>query len=161
ALVHAERAIACGAEGETLGRLRLVETTVCSWRGDSRRADEAAQAALALLPRGGPEYYTALQLMADGTVRLAMPERAPEALELLMAETRRGPDHLIACIRLLLPMFGLGMRAEAMQLMNAVIIPSAKKTKDPSALAHVYAGRGSVALYEGNPAESFEFMEKA
>jgi hypothetical protein len=52
-IAHAERAVACGAAGETLGALRLLQAEASNWRGDAVGARERALEAVALLPEGG------------------------------------------------------------------------------------------------------------
>jgi tetratricopeptide (TPR) repeat protein len=59
ALDRAERAVACGAEGATLGALRLVQAEACGWRADFAAAVAHAQEALALAPPGGRMWFQA------------------------------------------------------------------------------------------------------
>jgi tetratricopeptide (TPR) repeat protein len=77
ACARAERGIACGATGEALGELWLVQAEVHRWRGEWQRVRESAAAALALLPPGGAAWSTAAGELAlasgiaadDGVVR--------------------------------------------------------------------------------------------
>jgi hypothetical protein len=49
ALAHADRAAACGASGETLGRLRLIQAEAHNWRGEYKRAVQCGTEALRCL----------------------------------------------------------------------------------------------------------------
>ena len=59
ALARAERGVACGAEGETLGALRLLQTETLRWRGEPRAARDRGLEAMALLPRHTDLWYDA------------------------------------------------------------------------------------------------------
>ncbi len=56
AIERARRAIACGAEGELLGELYMIEGEAHSWRGQTAEAEQCGARALPLLPRGGPAW---------------------------------------------------------------------------------------------------------
>ncbi|HEY6560924.1 MAG TPA: protein kinase [Polyangiaceae bacterium] len=49
ALAHADRAAACGASGETLGRVRLIQAEAHNWRGEYTRAVQCGTEALRCL----------------------------------------------------------------------------------------------------------------
>ncbi len=59
ALARAERGVACGAEGETLGALRLLQTETLRWRGEPRAARDRGLEAMELLPRHSDLWYDA------------------------------------------------------------------------------------------------------
>ncbi len=59
AISRADRGVACGAEGEALGALRLVQSEAHLWRGDLGNAERDALVALRELPRGGARWYKA------------------------------------------------------------------------------------------------------
>jgi tetratricopeptide (TPR) repeat protein len=48
--------VACGAQGELLGELYIIEGEALSWRGQSAEAEQCGARALPLLPRGGPAW---------------------------------------------------------------------------------------------------------
>jgi tetratricopeptide (TPR) repeat protein len=60
ALAHAERAVACGASGVTLGRLRLIQAEAHNWRGEYKSAVQCGLTALRCL-----EPHTAAPDIAD------------------------------------------------------------------------------------------------
>jgi tetratricopeptide (TPR) repeat protein len=64
ALAHAERGIACGAHGERLGALLLLESEALVWRGDFRAASTQASRAFELLGAGTPDWYRAAGIAA-------------------------------------------------------------------------------------------------
>src|SRR5262249_33708270 len=59
AIDRAERAVRCGAERETLGAVRLIQAEAHAWRGERAEALRLAEAACALLPRGGATWFRA------------------------------------------------------------------------------------------------------
>jgi tetratricopeptide (TPR) repeat protein len=56
AIERARRAMACGAEGELLGELYMIEGEARSWRGQTAEAEQCGARALPLLPKGGPAW---------------------------------------------------------------------------------------------------------
>jgi tetratricopeptide (TPR) repeat protein len=85
ALRCAGRAIECGASGEELARVRLVEAESHRWRSRWERVRSAASEALAVLPRGSGLAYRAIALLAFALGRAGdlpgldalVPEAAP------------------------------------------------------------------------------------
>jgi hypothetical protein len=77
ALRCAERGMACGAAGETLGRLRSVETCAQFWSWNFPAAYAAGAAGLPLLPVGSDAWYRALGPM----IALGFQGRREECLE--------------------------------------------------------------------------------
>src|SRR5262249_17875814 len=80
AIARAERGIACGAAGEVLGALRLLEAESYRWRGDVGLAEDAALEATSLIEQGSEKWYVAVSEVAmtagrrghlDHVVRLA------------------------------------------------------------------------------------------
>ncbi|MDB4952945.1 MAG: protein kinase [Myxococcales bacterium] len=59
AISRAERGIACGATGEPLGVLRLVQSEAYLWRGDLASSEREATLAMKDLPPGGARWYKA------------------------------------------------------------------------------------------------------
>jgi len=65
AVARAERGIAGGATGETLGALHGVVAEARRWRGEAAEAERAAEAAIALLPRASRRWFSAV---GDGVI---------------------------------------------------------------------------------------------
>jgi eukaryotic-like serine/threonine-protein kinase len=61
----AERGIACGAHGDELGWLRLLQGEARAWLGDVEGADSALSEAIALLPRGSARWCAALAELGE------------------------------------------------------------------------------------------------
>jgi tetratricopeptide (TPR) repeat protein len=59
ALTRLERARACGAEGETLGRLLFVSAEAHRWRGEHQKVCECSARAAKLLPEGSTLWLSA------------------------------------------------------------------------------------------------------
>jgi tRNA A-37 threonylcarbamoyl transferase component Bud32/tetratricopeptide (TPR) repeat protein len=59
AIARAERAVACGAHGETLGALRLLQAEAHKWRGTINEGGGLARDAMDLLPKGSRRWCTA------------------------------------------------------------------------------------------------------
>jgi tetratricopeptide (TPR) repeat protein len=89
ALARAARGVACGATGERLGRLRLVEAEAASWRGQLSDAERAAHEALEALPRGSPLWYAAAGELASVAGRLDHWERMEELGRRLLGDLTR------------------------------------------------------------------------
>ena len=60
ALARAERAVTSGADGETLGRLRLLQAEAHRWIGEFASAERLGAEALAELSTGTPLYFAAI-----------------------------------------------------------------------------------------------------
>jgi tetratricopeptide (TPR) repeat protein len=60
AYARAERALACGALGETRGELKLVQVEAHAWRGETELASERAAEAIEHLQPGSPSWYVAV-----------------------------------------------------------------------------------------------------
>ncbi|AKT38147.1 protein kinase domain-containing protein [Chondromyces crocatus] len=75
ALRRAERGIACGATGTTLGELQLVAAEALLWRGELPRAEASAREAAQLLSRGSAAWYRALTHGATAASKQGASER--------------------------------------------------------------------------------------
>ncbi len=82
---RAERGVACGATGEVLGGLRLLEAEAHSWRGELREAQAAARAAMKQLTPGGPAWYSATAELAKVCGRLGHTQKLVDIAEVVNA----------------------------------------------------------------------------
>jgi tetratricopeptide (TPR) repeat protein len=73
AITRADKAIVCGASGETLGALRLIAAEACSWRGELQAALTSSVAAMKLLDRGTTRWYAAAEFAATASSKLGDP----------------------------------------------------------------------------------------
>ena len=163
-VAHAARGIACGAEGETLGRLHLLEATVYNWQGQADLSLAAARAALACFSRGGPFYYATLQEIVDATTRLNGTDGILEVFNILKnAEPgENSRDYLIGCARCLFALLVLGRSAEAKALMSEMTTRGAESSDEPSVRAHYLIARAVIAhYYSGDPSAAGRYMSEA
>ena len=70
AMAHAERAVACGASGKTLGQIRRVEADAAGWAGEIAECRRCARDAMSHLERGGALWVHAAALAGVAEWRL-------------------------------------------------------------------------------------------
>jgi tetratricopeptide (TPR) repeat protein len=135
-LERVEQAIACGAAGETLGGLRLLQAEAQNWSSQHQAAYQAARAAVASLPQGSDAWVHAAHQLSwaavavgdlDAMMRVAeqlvgLPGPLGDAAAVALAHVG---THLITC----------GRRADAGALMARL---------DAQALAHVPSVAGAI-----------------
>jgi tetratricopeptide (TPR) repeat protein len=162
-LQHAQRGVACGAEGEMLGRLHLVEAIVHNWSGHADRSDAAAVAALACLPQGGTLYYTALQQSIDAQARLSRGNRTQHLFETVASRHSDAPrpEYFITCARLVFSLLVIGRLDEAKALMDLIVARGVDRSEDPSVRAHCKVARALMLHYAGDVSEAFHLMLEA
>jgi len=83
AIACGERAIACGAEGELLARVRLVQAEAHRWRGEQAEASRCSAEAMERLPHGSPAWCVALGEYAAAQCRLGRIEEIDGLAEAL------------------------------------------------------------------------------
>ncbi|HEU5057002.1 MAG TPA: tetratricopeptide repeat protein, partial [Kofleriaceae bacterium] len=64
ALAYSARAVTCGAAGEELGHLELIQAAAHDWKGEYEASERLASAALGHLPRGGRLWCRAVGLLS-------------------------------------------------------------------------------------------------
>ena len=72
ARARAERAIAAGARGEALGRLRLLFAEAARWGGDHDAALQHSRGAMGELVHGGDDWYVAVAEAVDASMTLGL-----------------------------------------------------------------------------------------
>jgi tetratricopeptide (TPR) repeat protein len=82
-LTRGQRGIACGAEGEELGQLRLLLAQAYNWRGENAEAEAQALDAMRWLPLGTAAWYTAVGEAASASVRQGGNDRLVELAAVL------------------------------------------------------------------------------
>jgi tetratricopeptide (TPR) repeat protein len=70
AIARADKAIQCGAEGQVLGELRLVQAESHHWRGAQAEKETCAVEAMQLLPRGSAAWARAVGMAITAHRRL-------------------------------------------------------------------------------------------
>jgi eukaryotic-like serine/threonine-protein kinase len=72
-ITRADKAIACGASGETLGALRLLAAEACSWRGELRATLTSSIEAMKHLEKGTARWYAAAEFAGTASGKLGDP----------------------------------------------------------------------------------------
>jgi tetratricopeptide (TPR) repeat protein len=83
AIARAERAIGCGAEGETLGALRGLEAEAHWWRGENAETARLGVEAIGLLPEGSVLWNAAAGEVAEASGRLGRTEQLLDVADAL------------------------------------------------------------------------------
>ena len=153
ALVRAELAVVCGAEGEDLGRINLIKAEANRWRGELVDAEQAATEAAAALPSGSARWFRAvseLLFSAGRQTRAAVVEtwaiEAANATAEADARTAQVNCLSVAVRQLsnagpLDVVSGLGDRIEAL---------CADAPLEPAAQAELHRMRGARARHHGD-----------
>jgi tetratricopeptide (TPR) repeat protein len=134
ALTRVEAGVQCGAAGQELGALRLVEAEACAWLGSFDVAEEHGAEAMALFPVGAGPWFRALTHVAmgagkrgdfDGVQALVGPaSAAPPSADALGAR--------LACLHRIAGHLTFGGRYAAA---DALLVEIDAAAGDPAALA--------------------------
>ena len=160
AIARAERAIACGASGEVLGALRLLQAGALDWRGKSREAEPLTVEAIGLLPARSAPWHGAVGENLEAAARLGNHERVVELAELL--RSRHVPGQATAAeVRALalavhsLCRIGQTELADALLALVVAALPTLA-VADPATTAVVARVRAVRVLISGDPAAGLE-----
>jgi serine/threonine protein kinase/tetratricopeptide (TPR) repeat protein len=161
ALELAEHGVACGAEGEVLGALRLVEAEAHNWCGRFGDGEPAAVGAVELLAPGEARWYRAVAELVTARGRLGRYGRVAAWAKRLLA-TKPGPEVAGAAevcgARIVRELLDAGLYDLSEPLFEA-IRPQA--SKDPAAGAWVQCVAALRALSLGNPGNHLALMQSA
>ncbi len=155
-LARADRGIACGAEGEVLGRLLLRKAEAHRWRGENQNAKECAQEALTLLPRTGRRWFLAAGEAVEACARLGNESDLHRAVDDLCDMSSAGQlsaPHLVALCRAACVLMAAGNYVSADELLRTIDSAyehTRREEEDPLAAAHVYRTRANRALVSGD-----------
>ena len=151
------RAIACGANGEDEGGLRLIESEAHRWRGEHEASHVAAARAFRLLRRGSAGWCDAAGTLAIADGALGNTEAlAALANELGTIEPEPGNVSPLvnALARLARPLFWAGQHGVASRVLaRAGSIADQAEGLPPATLVAVFVARGLEARLFGDPAE--------
>src|SRR5262249_50816617 len=87
------RGVACGATGEALGRLRLLQAEAHRWRGELAEAEARSVEAMDNLPPGSADWYAAAREVIQASGSLGDTERL---LAAVCAVSTRPVDEAVA-----------------------------------------------------------------
>jgi len=115
ALAYGARAVACGAGGEELGHLELIQASAQDWKGEYEAAERLASSALGHLPRGGRLWCRTVGLLARVLLNRGQTDQmralAAELLDLSRSGTP-GTELSIAITMLVYALRMAGLRGE-------------------------------------------------
>lgn len=166
-LARADRGIACGAEGEVLGRLLLRKAEAHRWRGENIQAKECAQAALKLLPRSGRRWFLAAGEAVEACARLGDDTELHHSVDDLCDVSSTGTlsaPHLVALTRAACVLMSAGNYPSADELLrtiDAAYEHGRGERDDPLAAAHVYRTRAYRALVSGDTGSALSMYNVA
>ncbi len=165
AMVRAERGVTCGAEGEPLGQLRLLQSDAHRWRGEFTEMESCAGQAMGALPRGTAMWCKAA---AETSVACRALGKYDDLVAVAgeLAELSPSREHLAAYVeaasRAAMQLFIIGWAANGDGLIGRV--SGAERTLAdvaPSAVAWVHHARAFGALFAGDPGAYLRLCEQA
>jgi len=166
-LARADRGIACGAEGEVLGRLLLRKAEAHRWRGENQKGKECAQAAVKLLPRTGRRWFLAAGEAVEACARLGDESELHSAVDDLCEVSSAGQlsaPHLVALTRAACVLMAAGNYVasdELLRTIDAAYEYARREEEDPLATAHVYRTRAYRALVSGDTGSALSMFNVA
>jgi len=162
AMSSAERALALGVTGELRGAVRLVQSDVLRWRGDSEAVEASALEAMTLLPVASAKWGDAVGLLGLARQRLGRGDALGELGRELSRELRaRGRDFgsvARATGRIANYLFTTKHRELAESLL-ADAEAATSDADDIDARARIHGARAMQAAHAGRPAEYLEHIE--
>jgi tetratricopeptide (TPR) repeat protein len=162
ALAHAARGVACGAAGEALGALRLLQAEAHNWRYDLADAERCAHEAMALLPRGGAAWLGAAAEAAAASGRLGHLDRlAPLADALREVEGAPLDAHVIALARAATQLLFAGRFEDADALLARLEQLAEGLLDRPAVAGRVHEVRAWSRLFAGDPSAYLRLSEDA
>lgn len=158
AIERADRAAACGADGELLGRARYAQARAHLWRNDNALVRARADETLALVPRFGEVWCDAYSLSAGASTRLGDRTallRLADELEPALDESATSAIVAVAAgIVTALSYYGESTKADAW--LGKIAATETRATWAPDTIARVARARAMRALAAGNPAAFVE-----
>jgi tetratricopeptide (TPR) repeat protein len=165
-LQRADAGIACGADGEVLGRLALRKAEAHRWRGENVAAKACAEQALELLPRGSRRWFLAAGEAVEASARLGDEADLHRAVDDLCDVSSPGTltaPHLVALTRAACVLMQAGNYPSADDLLRTIdaAFENSRKDEDPLAVAHVYRTRAYRAHVGGDAASALSLYNVA
>ncbi len=166
-LQRANAGMACGAEGEVLGRLALRKAEAHRWRGEHIAAKACAEQALKLLPRGGQRWFLAAGETVEASARLGDEGDLHRTVDELCEVGEQGtvsPPHLVALARAACVLMQAGNYPSADDLLrtiDAAFEPLRSAGDDPRSTASVYRTRAYRASVAGDAASALSLYNVA
>jgi tetratricopeptide (TPR) repeat protein len=155
AVTRAERGIACGAQGEARGALRLLQADAHRWRGEFAEMERCALEAMGWLLPGGPLWCGAAAEVAVACRALGERDRLVSLVGELAAAAKSGKVELdatyaIASARVAIQLFLAG-RADLAEPLLERVAGAFVTSRDPSVEGWMHQARSFGALFEADP----------
>jgi eukaryotic-like serine/threonine-protein kinase len=155
AAVHARvaRAVACGASGQLLGKLRVLEARARMWSGEMGPSLHAAEAALLALGEETAAWYDALWLIATTSASIGNPSRVEEVSLLVAHEMPQGAGSAWfgGCAMIAINLLFCDRVAAAGRLLECLeAVPSAFLDEDPMSRAQLAVLRAIWVQHAGD-----------
>lgn len=168
AFAMAERGIACGAEGVTLGELRRIQIDVYRWRDENAAALALCSEAMRLLPRGSRAWFDVATEAGIAWSRVGNFDRVEKLAVKILATAVPTHDRVgqagrhIALAELAGQMFLHGRVSRALALLGRVEAEIGDlASSDPLVAAYVHAARAMrIISQDGGPAVLVREMER-
>jgi predicted ATPase len=166
-LARADAGLACGADGEVLGRLLLRKAEAHRWRGENVLAKECAEASIGLLPRGGRRWFLAAGEAVEASARLGDSSALHRAVDEVCDVSSTGhlsTPHLVALTRAACVLMQAGNYPSADDLLrtiDAAYERARRDTADPLASGHVQRTRAYRAHVSGDAASALSLYNRA
>ncbi|HEY8087326.1 MAG TPA: serine/threonine-protein kinase PknK, partial [Polyangiaceae bacterium] len=153
AIARAGKALACGAEGETVGRLRALQADAHRWLGHLDEAETAFGQALAGLPPGNQAFYDAASELVSVRVRLGRTDGLGDLVAVLAGTPPTSPGmesaRVIAWARAAVSLVFAGSDGLAARLFERMDAVEGEAGR-PSAKGRVHQARATRALVRGD-----------
>jgi len=161
AIAHADRAVACGAAGETLARAHLLASEALLWRGDNVAAIDRAVAGLAAAPRGESVWYEVAGALAMATYRggdFARLRAVAEEAASLEATPSTETPRLVGLARTASRAFGIGALEAGDRLLLQL---EEHRSADDAVVAWTHSARAMRAAWLAEAAGEIAELEAA
>jgi tetratricopeptide (TPR) repeat protein len=159
-LARAAMAVQAGADGETLGRVRLLEAEASRWRADHASVTRFAEEAVSLLARGSPDWCAAIGELASSRHRLGdIPGLEALVGQLMVLPTPLEAHQTLVAFRLATSLLLAGSYAVSERLVahaEEALVGDAKG--DPAVSARLELYRGARAMFGGSPVDYLHWM---
>ncbi|RLB64243.1 MAG: serine/threonine-protein kinase PknK [Deltaproteobacteria bacterium] len=165
AVAHAEQGVTCGAEGEPLGQLRLLQADAHRWRGEFAEMESCAGVAMQELPDGTTQWCKAAAELAVACRALGKYDQlvsVAEELSKLIPQREHRAAYVEAAARAAMQLFIIGWAANGDALIARVEQAERSLAEvAPSAVAWIHHARAFGSLFAGDPGAYLQRCEQA
>jgi hypothetical protein len=162
AIERAERALLCGASGDTRLALRMLQAEASNWRVAPADGERYAREVVDAVPSGSERWFRAADLLLDALLRLDGDRAAAWFEEVRQVPPQ--PDALPALLRFLGRAALMGVRLGHLEIARPVLdqfasMPLDPRELEPQAAAFFLAVRATQAELEGRLDEAVRIHE--